>query len=282
MSFHPYDSADPTRTPPSLRPIYGQQGQYGAYDQPQYGAMGYGDIPQQHQHPMRYPPTPGLAYPPQTDAYMAPSPSFSPTASQFAAQPYATGDPDAMSYQVPNSRRRYQSTGGSLQSHNNTSDIRHPMPRRPSADMHMPVMHESFKVVPSQPDFEPTARSGHGRSSSSSAGTSAAESALALERPYECDLCHTRFARQHDCRRHRETHAVNASGEKPHHCVVCGKSFTRKDALKRHTNQKGCDITMSGSYNASRSSRSSSSPQQAASQFYPIGSLPHSSSGSHY
>ncbi|KAG9075302.1 hypothetical protein FS749_013039, partial [Ceratobasidium sp. UAMH 11750] len=83
--------------------------------------------------------------------------------------------------------------------------------------------------------------------------------------------------------RHRETHAVNASGEKPHHCVVCGKSFTRKDALKRHTNQKGCDTIIAGGHQtSSRSTRSSASPQQTGSPFYPIGSLPHGSSGSQY
>ncbi|KAG9123627.1 hypothetical protein FRC07_014456, partial [Ceratobasidium sp. 392] len=260
MSFPPFDSSAPMHTPP-LRPIHSQQPQYNAYDQPAYSAMGYGDLPQQHT--LRYPTTQGLQYPPQNDQYVAPS--FSPTASQFAAQAYASGagpNPDAMSYPAT-SRRRYQSTGGALPSH---GDARYPMPRRPSVDIHMPTMQESFEFVPSQqPDPTPAPRPG--RSSSSGAITSAADSALALEKP-----------------RHRETHAVNASGEKPHHCVVCGKSFTRKDALKRHTNQKGCDITMGGSapQSSSRSSRSSSSPQQIAGTFYPIGSLPHSSSGSQY
>lgn len=51
------------------------------------------------------------------------------------------------------------------------------------------------------------------------------------QRPFGCDLCPLSFNRQHDLKRHRETH----SGERPFLCNgPCGKSFTRKDALKRH------------------------------------------------
>ncbi|KAF9792491.1 hypothetical protein BJ322DRAFT_976625, partial [Thelephora terrestris] len=49
-------------------------------------------------------------------------------------------------------------------------------------------------------------------------------------RPFACDMCALSFNRQHDLKRHRDTH----SGDKPFPCESCGKAFTRKDALKRH------------------------------------------------
>lgn len=49
-------------------------------------------------------------------------------------------------------------------------------------------------------------------------------------RPFACDMCALSFNRQHDLKRHRDTH----SGDKPFLCEHCGKTFTRKDALKRH------------------------------------------------
>ncbi|EED77058.1 predicted protein, partial [Postia placenta Mad-698-R] len=51
------------------------------------------------------------------------------------------------------------------------------------------------------------------------------------QRPFSCDMCALSFNRQHDLKRHRDTH----TGEKPFQCNGgCGKTFTRKDALKRH------------------------------------------------
>jgi len=67
--------------------------------------------------------------------------------------------------------------------------------------------------------------------------TSYSEYPASPTRPFSCDMCALSFNRQHDLKRHRETH----TGEKPYLCNGgCGKTFTRKDALKRHQLVKGC------------------------------------------
>ncbi|KAJ1305701.1 hypothetical protein OPQ81_010436 [Rhizoctonia solani] len=279
--YPPYDPSVSPQTSQSSRSGYPQP-VFNQYNQPTFGQMGFADMSQSGQ---RYSQVSSQYSSGSTDGgqyvnhegYSAPS--FSPSAATFA-QSHSYGTPtstEAMTY-----RRRYSSTSGAL-----PSEPRNPMPRHPSGELPMAPMHEGreFVPVPSQPFYEqnaPTARPTSARSSS--IGQSSTTSALALEKPYVCDICQTRFARHHDCRRHRETHVVNASGEKPHHCVVCGKSFTRKDALKRHTNQKGCDINAAASTTPARSSRSSSSasPQQVPATFYPVSNLPHGSGSSQY
>ncbi|KAH6914300.1 hypothetical protein BKA70DRAFT_1369610 [Coprinopsis sp. MPI-PUGE-AT-0042] len=61
-------------------------------------------------------------------------------------------------------------------------------------------------------------------------------------RPFQCEVCGLSFNRQHDLKRHRDTH----SGDKPFPCNGgCGKTFTRKDALKRHQVSCMCDLSES-------------------------------------
>ncbi|CAE6475434.1 unnamed protein product [Rhizoctonia solani] len=272
--YTPYTPSASSQGSQSSRSNYPQQ----VYGQPTYGHMGYADIPQSGQRyaqmPLQYPSdsAEGVRYVNQ-EGYAAPS--FSPTAATFAqSHSYGPPDTDAMTY-----RRRYQSTSAVM-----PSEPRHPMPRHPSGELPMAPMPEGrdFVPVPSQPFQESSAPAPRAAASSrsSNVGQSPTTSALALEKPYVCDICQTRFARHHDCRRHRETHVVNASGEKPHHCVVCGKSFTRKDALKRHTNQKGCDINAAST--PARSSRSSSSASPQHVPIYPVGNMYGSGSGQHY
>ncbi|KDN42543.1 hypothetical protein RSAG8_06686, partial [Rhizoctonia solani AG-8 WAC10335] len=276
--YPPYDSSASSQGSQSSRSSYPQP-VYSQYNQPTYGQMGYADMAQSGQRYSQMPPqypsdsAEGVQY--NHEGYAAPS--FSPTATTFAQSHSYAGNTDAMTY-----RRRYQSTSAIL-----PAEPRHPMPRHPSGELPMAPMHEQeFIPVPSQPFHESNAPAIRPVASirSSNVGQSPTTSALALEKPYICDICQTRFARHHDCRRHRETHVVNASGEKPHHCVVCGKSFTRKDALKRHTNQKGCDINAPSANAPARSSRSSSSasPQQVHATFYPVSNLPHGSGSGQY
>ncbi len=50
---------------------------------------------------------------------------------------------------------------------------------------------------------------------------------VSLQRPYQCDMCVLSFNRQHDLRRHKETHTYPCNGP-------CNTTFTSKEALKRH------------------------------------------------
>ncbi|KAJ7813069.1 hypothetical protein B0H14DRAFT_1449242 [Mycena olivaceomarginata] len=88
------------------------------------------------------------------------------------------------------------------------------------------------------------------------------------DREFPCDLCPLSFDRQHDLKRHIETH----SGDKPYLCDRgCGKAFTRKDALKRHqTTFPFCPPVRGPARPPQANSVSPPSPMYAPSPGHPI------------
>lgn len=55
---------------------------------------------------------------------------------------------------------------------------------------------------------------------------------------YPCPHCEKTFSRNHDRKRHMETHVPGSSGN--NRCRYCGKDYSRADSLKRHVDN-GCD-----------------------------------------
>jgi len=106
-------------------------------------------------------------------------------------------------------------------------------PRWPSNSLY-PVPERSKTVAPS--NRAPSPPIGY-TASQHIENRSSFDPPLSPARPFACDLCSLSFNRQHDLKRHRETH----TGDKPFLCNGgCGKTFTRKDALKRHQLVKSC------------------------------------------
>ena len=100
-------------------------------------------------------------------------------------------------------------------------------PQAPSAVPHYTVPAQQYPAPHQQPSLYHQTSPYYGRGDS----YQQPQYPASPSRPFSCDLCALSFNRQHDLKRHRETH----SGEKPFLCNGgCGKTFTRKDALKRH------------------------------------------------
>ena len=57
------------------------------------------------------------------------------------------------------------------------------------------------------------------------------------DRAFGCEVCHKRFLRPHDLKRHKITHI---EGYKPFECTTCGMNFTRGDAAARHMATQKC------------------------------------------
>lgn len=139
--------------------------------------------------------------------------------SMYSPQQQPVMDPTA--YPAQHSQHNYMSSpnaGRQPYSHNHVG----------SATMQnydaVPSNTHGYGMQYTQPSPSPPPMSPH-------AGLIQAQYPASPPRPFACDMCALSFNRQHDLKRHRETH----SGEKPFLCNGgCGKTFTRKDALKRH------------------------------------------------
>jgi uncharacterized Zn-finger protein len=199
---------------------------------------------------MPYPTSNGSYYPPSSQG----SPPVSPTvpASSYSA-PYSYGashtPPSGMAAQQnyhsatrPTRDSPYQSPGSNVQhSHNAPSSLPYPPQNgMSSSDSRPGYTHNRSLSLPQQGYPSPSMSSNHAYGAHDSphpqlvvqgGGMDQMQYPASPQRPFACDMCALSFNRQHDLKRHRETH----SGEKPFLCNGgCGKTFTRKDALKRH------------------------------------------------
>jgi uncharacterized Zn-finger protein len=194
-----------------------------------------------------------MPYPSSNGSYYSPSqgsPPVSPTAAAppySAAYPYsATGTPPPgvaaqQNYHSANKHSPYQSPVSNTQHSHNVSPSSMPYPSQSgmsSSDSRPSYAHNRSLSVPQQGYPSSPISSNHAYGAHDAPhpqlvvqGMDQMQYPASPQRPFACDMCALSFNRQHDLKRHRETH----SGEKPFLCNGgCGKTFTRKDALKRH------------------------------------------------
>jgi len=195
-----------------------------------------------------YPTSNGSYYPPSQG-----SPPVSPTtpASSSYPTPYSYGatntPPSGMTpqqnYHSSNRHSPYQPPVSNAQHSHNVSPSSMPYPPQngmSSSDSRPGYAHNHNRSLslPQQGYPSPSMSSSHAYGAHDSPhpqlvvqGIDQMQYPASPQRPFACDMCALSFNRQHDLKRHRETH----SGEKPFLCNGgCGKTFTRKDALKRH------------------------------------------------
>jgi uncharacterized Zn-finger protein len=58
------------------------------------------------------------------------------------------------------------------------------------------------------------------------------------EKPFECNLCNSRFARKHDLTRHKKS--IHDENREFGPCTKCCSYFTREDAFERHLKADSC------------------------------------------
>lgn len=181
-----------------------------------------------------YPPAQGS---PPVSPTMPTSP-YSSTYSYNAPSAQSSGIAAQPSYHSTSRHSPYPSPVTNSQHSHNVSPPYSPQNGIPSSDPRSGYSHNRSMSLPQQQGYHPTSVQSHayGSHDSSSSqmmvqGVDQMQYPASPQRPFACDMCALSFNRQHDLKRHRETH----SGEKPYLCNGgCGKTFTRKDALKRH------------------------------------------------
>ncbi|KLO14607.1 hypothetical protein SCHPADRAFT_939403 [Schizopora paradoxa] len=200
-------------------------------DDPAYG----GRPPHPHSHSTRSPRS-SLAYSNTTHPHPAQPgqvPSYPPHGYPTSTHPTT---PPMQGY-PPN---RVRSTSMSLSHH--PAHVQSHHHRAPSGQIpaqHSPLSSSHRPDLAHLAGFPPRSRTPGPPASSShfSGHTSDGMVGASPQRPFQCDLCALSFSRQHDLKRHKETH----NGERPYLCNgPCNKTFTRKDALKRHQLSKNC------------------------------------------
>lgn len=182
----------------------------------------------------------GSYYPPSQG-----SPPVSPTvasSSYSSSYPYgaANAPPSGIAaqqnYHSATRHSPYQSPVSNAQHSHNVSPSSAPYPPQngmSSSDSRSGYTHSRSLSLPQQGYPSPSMSSNHayGAHDPPQMVVQDVQYPASPQRPFACDMCALSFNRQHDLKRHRETH----SGEKPFLCNGgCGKTFTRKDALKRH------------------------------------------------
>lgn len=68
----------------------------------------------------------------------------------------------------------------------------------------------------------------------------ATRTAVSREQPFECDICHSRFTRHENLKRHSDLH-TRPRGDPSFACNLCRTTFSRRDLRDRHLKRKHPD-----------------------------------------
>ncbi|MBW0534021.1 hypothetical protein O181_073736 [Austropuccinia psidii MF-1] len=141
---------------------------------------------------------------------------------------------------------------------------------------HIPYTHADYPVVMEEARYEeycppprPLPQSSYPPAIESHGGRPAKSVTQDRQRPYTCEICGSKFNRNHDLKRHSRIHLEI----KPFPCGWCEKSFSRKDALKRHLMVKACsgskDVSVEESVRKAEEARRARAALAAAAEYPP-------------